>query len=531
MFNFDPYSPKTLEYTETPNGKLRGFKLHGIYTFLGVPYGECKRWQTATPVKPWKGIRNAVQFGNRAWPAAIANQKADGAAPVFTPWDSCGIAHEAYNYNEDCLNLNVWSPTLDKNAKKPVMVWIHGGGYASGSSMEMQCHYGENLSRFGDVVVVTVNHRLNIFGFLDASRFGEKYANSGNAGMTDLVLALQWVRDNIASFGGDPDNVLIYGQSGGGGKVRCLLQAPAAAGLFHKAVVMSGAGRMGDESSASSDAMLEALMDEFHTDSIEVLEALEPEELLEAVGKVTAERGLDKFGIMTWHPIVNEWYPGPAEVVGVSEHSKNIPVMVGTVIAENPTMRVFNKHDYTEEQQIAIVREAYPDQDVDHLIEVFKKAWPGKCLTDAIEVKGRGSRTGTINFLDVRAKEATAPTYSYQLAHEYPQEGGRLAWHCADIPMVFHNSADYPEKFHKGLLEGLEDAFCASWVNMARYGNPSNEYLNIDWPAYKTGECATMVFDTPCEVRYDFDRELWELFDTMTIKVNDKYTKFSQVVN
>ncbi|MBQ9048879.1 MAG: carboxylesterase/lipase family protein [Solobacterium sp.] len=526
MFEFDPYSPKTLEYTETKNGTLRGFRMKGIYTFLNVQYGECRRWEAPEPVKPWKGIKNAVRFGPRMFPGAVT-----GSAPVLTPWDSCGIAHEVYDYAEDALNLNIWSPTLEKTAKKPVMVWIHGGGYATGSAMEMQAHYGSNLSEFGDVVVVTINHRLNVFGFMDMSRFGEKYANSVNAGIADLVCALQWIHDNIENFGGDPDNVLIFGQSGGGGKVCTLMQTPAAAGLFHKAVIMSGVavGQIGGPKNISDD-LLDRLLEKYHTDSIDTLLALTPEELLDSVNELGKD--LTAGGLMGWHPVANGWYLGDAREVGTLESSKNIPVMIGSTISEFPNMRIFNKHSYTEEQQMDILKECFPGQDVEKLAELFHKAWPEKCLTDAIEIKGWiDFREGTIQYLDVRAKEAVAPTYSYIFGYDFPQDGGRGAWHCADIPVVFHNACAYPENFREGLVGDLENAISGSWVNFAHTGDPNNQWLGTQWPAYKEGECAVMIFDKPCTVRYDFDRELVAFRNAMDLKITDKYTKFNQVIN
>ncbi len=527
---FRPMQIKTMEYVETPNGKLRGYRENGIYAFLGVPYGECERWRTATPAKPWKGVRNAVQFGNRAFPAGL----------TFTPLDSCGVPHELYNYSEDCLNLNIWTPTTDRDGKKPVLVWIHGGGYSTGSAMEMQAHDGENLAAFGDCVVVTLNHRLNVFGFLDCSRFGEKYANSCNCGLSDLVLALQWVHDNIACFGGDDQRVLIYGQSGGGGKVQALLQTPAADGLFQKAVIMSGTfnvkpgGSIEDESPAYSARVLDDLLELYGTDDIAVLEALTPEELLDAVEKISEKLeanpviGRKQIG---FRPSANEYYPGNIFNAGMSEHAKTVPVMLGNTMAEFPEMRIFNKHEYSEAEQTAIVEEAFPGQDAGKLIELWKKAYPGRCLTDIIETGGFLGRAGVIAYADARAKEATAPTYVYELTHDFPQQGGRNAWHCADIPIVFHNSALYPEDFHDGLLDGLEDAISASWVNMAADSDPNNPYLGVEWPPYREGDCATLLFGDPIEVRRDFDREFAFLRETVKLHKSDKYTRFETIIN
>lgn len=515
-----PLTPKTLEYVETKNGKLRGFCQRGIYHFLNVQYAECERWQNPTPVKPWKGIKNALNFGNRAY--------ADGP---FTPWDSCGVAHELFAYDENCLNLNIWSPSIEKNAKKPVMVWIHGGGYATGCDMEMQAHDGENLARFGDVVIVGVNHRLNIFGFCDMSRFGEKYANSGNCGLADLVESLRWVRDNIEAFGGDPDNVTIFGQSGGGGKVTALMQISAADGLFHKAIIMSGIGRMlGYSDNTFSNMVVDGLLEKFNTTSIEPLLDLTAEELMDAYHSLGLAK---KRGVLNWHPISNEFYPGYPLLGDFTEHARTIPVMLGSTIAESPRMRIFNKHEKSEEEQLAIVQECFPGQDITKLVELFKQAWPGRCLTDIVESYGMiDMRADDLRFADLREKDNSAPTYVYHFSYEFPhQDGGRNAWHCADIPVVYHNSCIYPENFREGIMGNLEDAMAASWTSFARNGDPNNKYLGVEWPAYKAGDCATLLFDNKIEVRKDFDRELAFYRETMEPTVLKKYTEFTQTIN
>lgn len=214
---------------QTNAGKLRGFVVDGTYTFHGIKYADAKRFQMPQPVAPWEGIRDALSYG---YVSPILNRE--------TASGEVKIPHRYWPKDENCQYLNVWTQSLDPQAKRPVMVWLHGGGFRDGSSIEHVAYDGENLSRFGDVVVVTVNHRLNILGYLDLSPYGEKYWNSGNAGNADLVASLQWVHDNIAQFGGDPENVTIFGQSGGGGKVSSLMQTPAANGLFQKGIIMSG---------------------------------------------------------------------------------------------------------------------------------------------------------------------------------------------------------------------------------------------------------------------------------------------------
>jgi para-nitrobenzyl esterase len=243
---------------ETRAGKLRGAVRDGVYTFKGVPYGKdtggAARFLPAQPFPAWKGVRTALTYGPCCPQVVRGGWKNDETAFIYD-WD------DGYP-GEDCLRLNIWSPGLS-GKPRPVMFWIHGGGYETGSSQELPAYDGERLARRGDVVFVSVNHRLGAFGFLDLSQFGDaRYGLSGNAGQLDLVTALEWVRDNIAAFGGDPGNVTIFGQSGGGAKVSTLMAMPSAKGLFHKAIVQSGSLlEVGNPAQTKqlADALLKAL--------------------------------------------------------------------------------------------------------------------------------------------------------------------------------------------------------------------------------------------------------------------------------
>ncbi|MFL6451142.1 MAG: carboxylesterase family protein [Bryobacteraceae bacterium] len=231
---------KTASNAEAPNlhppvvqvkgGKLRGLKDGRIFTFLGIPYAQAERFELPKPVPAWDSIKGA-----QVWGPVCPIPQATSVGP-----DDVVFPHRYWVENENCQVLNVWTQSLSTDGKKPVMVWMHGGGFTNGSSMESYAYDGKTLSEFGDVVVVSVNHRLNIIGTLDLSAYGPEYANSRYTGMADLVAALEWVRDNIEAFGGDPGNVTIFGQSGGGGKVTRLMQMPSAKGLFHRAISESG---------------------------------------------------------------------------------------------------------------------------------------------------------------------------------------------------------------------------------------------------------------------------------------------------
>ena len=217
---------------QVTSGKLRGFRDGSTSTFLGIPYAEAERFEMPRPVKPWAGVRTAQAWGPVC---PIPGMNAPSRNEFVFP-------HRYWIENEACQVLNIWTPNASTSVKKPVVFWMHGGGFTDGSSMESYAYDGKNLSAFGDVVVVSVNHRLNIIGTLDLSAYGTQYENSRFTGMADLVAALQWVQQNIAQFGGDPSNVTIFGQSGGGGKATRLMHMPAAKGLFHKAIAQSGGG-------------------------------------------------------------------------------------------------------------------------------------------------------------------------------------------------------------------------------------------------------------------------------------------------
>ncbi len=228
---------------------------NNIFTFKGIPYATSERFTAPQKPAPWSVTRSSMSYG----PVCPTD-------PTTTVNDAFEFAfnHNLGYANEHCQTLNVWTQKLNDGKKRPVMVWLHGGGFTAGSSIELPSYDGENLAKKGDVVLVSINHRLNILGFLDLSAYGDKYKNSGNAGLADIVAALQWVKQNIDQFGGDPDNVTIFGQSGGGGKVTCMMNTPVAKGLFHKAIVESGSYVTSFTEKAVSQRLAAALMQQLH---------------------------------------------------------------------------------------------------------------------------------------------------------------------------------------------------------------------------------------------------------------------------
>jgi para-nitrobenzyl esterase len=482
---------------QTKAGKLRGFIVDGTYTFHGIKYADAKRFQMPTEVEPWEGVKDALSYGY--------------VCPMLTqevPLGEIMVPHRYWPKNENCQYLNVWTQTISSDEKKPVMVWLHGGGFAAGSSIEQVAYDGENMSKYGDVVVVTINHRLNILGYMDLSPFGEKYANSANAGSADMVSALRWVHDNIENFGGDPENVTIFGQSGGGMKVWTLMQTPSADGLFHKGVIQSGLidGFMNSPKTDGTqivNAMLKELG--FEEGDVEKLETVSYDLMAVAYNKVwpaLASQGVYVGG----NPVANEFYVGDPRVVGFTEKAKTIPVMIGSVIAEfafGPG--VPHKYELSEDEIRPMIEKKYGEASGE-LIALFKKAYPGKNLTDLLFLDSM-FRSPSKDFIEKKAVHEEAPIFSFMFAYEFPYDDGKPAWHCSEIPFVFHNTDKVPVCNHPGVSDELEDQIFSAWISFARTGNPNHPGLP-HWLECKPGDEATMIFDKDCEVKHNYDNEL-----------------------
>ena len=476
---------------ETKAGKLRGFELDDTYHFYGIPYGKAKRWEQPEPADCWEGVKDALAFGY--------------ICPPFNPDSPNGdilIPHRWWPKSEDCLNLNIWTPSIDRNAKKPVMVWLHGGLFADGSSVEMVAYDGENLAHDGDLVFVSLNHRMGPYGFLNVSRFGEKYKNSQNCGLADMVLALQWIHDNIEAFGGDPGNVTIFGQSGGGQKVSSLMQIKAAEGLFHKAIIQSGSGgRPTTIRFADSSDCTEAMLKELGSDSIDALLALSTDELM-ALARKCAPRHAFSFG-----PLENEWFD---HIIfdGSTENAKKIPLLIGTNIAEMNSMmfNIKNRESMTKEEKEAIVLEKFGEELGTKLLKQFYEAYPDHDAIDALTLDD-GCRTTTQWLCDQRAADGSAPTYNYMFSYNFPIDGGRATWHCAEIPFVFRHIDKVPVCNEPEIGERLQEQFSRAWISFVHTGDPNTDLLP-EWRPYTKGDEFCMIIDRKCEGKVDFDREL-----------------------
>lgn len=501
---------KGIATVSTESGAVRGYIHNGTFTFKGIPYAKAERFMAPTKPDSWTGVRSSMTYGP-VCPMDVTTQTYDEIEFPF---------HHDWGYtNENCLSLNVWSPEISNAKKRPVMVWLHGGGFTAGSSVELPSYDGENLTKKGDVVVVTVNHRLNILGFLDLSGYGEKYKNSPNAGLMDLVSALQWVKQNIAQFGGDPGNVTIFGQSGGGGKVTSLMNAPSAKGLFHKAIVQSGSYIT---SFAETDVMKKvsaALLEELNLQptQIDSLQKISYERL-NAAGKKALRKvsdsmkgeGRPAFGL-GWGPIHDgtflPYQPTDAAAIALS---KDIPLLVGSTKNEftpfNPATR-----DISMEGAKANLQKKYGDKTEAYLAAV-KKAYPETVKpSDYIDLDFN-FRPLTIRQANAKAIPGAAPVYMYLFTWQSPVlDGAYKAMHCMEIPFVFDNISRCEEMTGGGKdAHTLADKMSRAWIAFARTGNPNHKGLPT-WPQYNAESGATMIFDNTNQVKNNPDKELLQI--------------------
>lgn len=500
---------------ETTAGKVRGFTRNGIQTYKGIPYAAAQRF--AAPTKPvaWTGLRSSMSYGPTC-PQAVRTGWASDEGTFLFQWDDG-------QPSEDCLRVNVWSPGVNDGAKRPVMVWLHGGGWTAGSGQEQPAYNGENLSRRGNVVVVSLNHRLNMLGYLNLAAYEDKYASSMSAGVLDMVVALEWVRDNIANFGGDPGNVMIFGQSGGGGKVSTLLSMPMAKGLFHKAAVQSGSTlRLGDLEASERLAAEVVSQLGLNKSTIDKIQSVPYEQLLAAgdaalkklqpnppaggIGMPMVRSAAPRMGfspvvdgkIVTRHP----FDPGAPEI------SANVPMLIGTVLNEmSPSMTRASLESMTDEEVRKRAAERYGDK-AGMVVDAYRKAYPN---VKPVELLSRmfSVRTNAVMQAERKAALGAAPAYVYLFAWQTPILDGRpRAFHCSEIPFCFANT-DVSAFATGGTTEARElgDKVSDAWINFAKKGDPNHPGLP-KWSAYSADKGSVMIFDRTCEAKNDPDREL-----------------------
>ena len=501
----------TVAVAETESGKVAGYVENGIYIYKGIPYAKAERFMPPVAADKWEGVRSSRAYGPTCPQGKRMGWYSDEQAFAFN-WD------DGYP-DENCLRVNIWTPGLKDGKKRPVMVWLHGGGYSAGSGQELPSYDGTNLAKKGDAVVVTLNHRLNVLGFLDLSAYGDKYAKSGNAGLLDLVAALQWVNKNIESFGGDARNVTIFGQSGGGGKVSTLLATPSARGLFHKAIVQSGSMLRTMEQKYSR-RIGSAVMEELglNASQIDELQKVPYDKLLAAGEKAVAKMRVeaDKEGVASfifgWAPTVDgDVLPAQPFDPQAPVQSKDIPVMIGTTLHEFTASTYFPPlRSMTKEQVVEQIKKKYGER-TDDFLKAFEQAYPGYQPKDLVDVDFI-FRPGAVEQAKLKSAQQGAPVYMYMFAWESPVMDGILrSTHCMEIPFVFNNVVRHASMTGGGkAAQVLADKMSSAWLNFARTGNPNTEGLP-EWEPYTADKGATMIFNNDCQVKYNHDKELLEV--------------------
>ncbi|HEX9512423.1 MAG TPA: carboxylesterase family protein [Puia sp.] len=499
---------KHIAIVPTEYGKVRGYIHNGIYTFKGIPYGKASRFMPAEKPSSWKDIRSSLTYG----PTCPAGQFDVLPDEFEFPLNRS----RGYYTNENCLNLNIWSRKVTDVEKKPVMVWLHGGGFSSGSSMEFPAFDGESLSRSGDVVVVSINHRLNALGFLDLSAYGDKYKYSANVGVMDIVSALTWIRENISNFGGDPENVTIFGQSGGGAKVICLMNAPSAKGLFHKAIIQSGSYFKHFITPAISKRIASALLEELglRPDQADSLQTL-PYARLDAAGQKalqivqqTLKPGEAPIFGLEWEPVQDgHFLPYQQGEPPANKLSENIPLLVGSCKNEF-TPFIPGSGDISMDSAKAKLQVKYGDNAAAYMSAV-KKTYPETIKpSDYIDVD-LVFRPLVIQQANQKSLTGAAPVYVYLFTWQSPVfDGAYKAFHCMDLPFVFNNISRCEEMTGGGQKAYLlADKMSEAWIQFARNGNPNHKGLPY-WPGYTVTNGATMIFDNKCQVKNHPDKEL-----------------------
>ncbi|HSJ69859.1 MAG TPA: carboxylesterase family protein [Anditalea sp.] len=480
----------------TTSGDVSGSFNDSVFAFKGIPYAKAERFMAPQNPDAWEGVLACKNFG------PVARQ--------VVPWYPDSIQNE-----KELFSLNVWTQGVKDDKKRPVMLWLHGGGFHVGASNDPMT-YGEALAKKGDVVFVSVNHRLNILGFLDLSASNEKYAQSANAGMLDIVKALEWIQNNIEEFGGNPLDVTLVGESGGGGKVGTLMNMPAAKGLFHKAIIQSGTliNTMDKEKSQKLGlAVLENLG--LTPDEVEKLDTIAYEVLVkagnDAIAKISGPRNLGSPTMYGFAPSVD------GDVLlqqpfspGFADFSNEIPLMIGSTLNEMmPTF--YAEKDLTLEEAKDRLTVEYGNN-TDRYIDLFAKAYPEYTPQDLLSID-KVFRPYTIRTADARALSSSAPLYVYFLAWKSGvDDSSKGSFHGLDIPLAF-NTVDLRPDWTGDTEEAwkMADKMSSAWINFIKSGNPNVGGVLPVWEPYTAENGATMYFDDESKMVYNHDRELMNL--------------------
>ncbi len=480
----------------TKHGPVKGYLDDGVSTFKGVRYGAdtaTTRFQPPKAPEPWTEPADATKLAN----SAPQPPSGDGGG-LFASWRP----NPPLPTSEDCLFLNVWTPAADEK-KRPVLVWFHGGGFTTGSGSSY-AYDGVRLAKRGDVVVVTTNHRLNLFGYLNLSGYGDQFAESGAVGAHDMIHSLEWVRDNIAAFGGDPNNVLIFGESGGGSKVCTLMAMDKAKGLFHRAVVQSGPRIRHQETAAATKAADEVVKKLGLTKETiaDILTKPVADIQAAAQGNAAAGSGPSLGPSAPRHPFDPDAAPQAATV----------PLLIGSNRTEGTSLTPADDPNFnlTFDTLPAAIKKAFPGKDEKKIVDLYRKKHPNAEAPEIFFMAGADARffRGSVTIADRKSVQGGAPVYFYMLDWITPAMGGkRYVPHALDIGMVFDNVAKSESMSGTGPeAQAIADQMSESWLAFARTGNPTNPKVG-EWPAYTEAQRNMMVFRTAPGVEVDIRAE------------------------
>jgi para-nitrobenzyl esterase len=487
---------------DTAYGKVQGIQSAGIKEFKGIPYGASTagRNRFMPPKKPagWKGVRECLAHGQIS-PQAPADLRSDYAMMIH--WD-----YHPGGMGEDCLSLNIWTPGLNDGAKRPVLVSFHGGGFTTGSANAIG-YDGAQLARFGDVVVVTVNHRLASFGYTHLADLGAppEFAYAGVAGIMDLTASLEWVRDNIENFGGNPHNVMIFGQSGGGAKTSTMLATPAAKGLFHRAAVQSGSLLKfvpKDRASQNAEALLKQLG--IPKSRIADLQKVSWQQLLEA----QAAAGAGAPGLGNGPVLDGKYLTHDAFDPAAPSESAEIPLIVSTTL-EDAALSLTN-FNLSEADLKALIDKRYRTQGGE-ILAIYRKYYPEKSpyLIQAMMLTDAGFRRSAIRQAELKAAQGKGAIYMYQWEWPTPAFGGRYgAIHGLDVSGSFREARDGNDAAR------VADQLSSSWVAFAKTGDPNNARIP-PWPTFDAQTRATMIFGAPTQLENDPRSEIRSFWEHM----------------
>jgi para-nitrobenzyl esterase len=485
---------------QTASGRVRGVVRYGVNQFWGVPYAAstagANRFMSPAKAASWSGVRDCFQVGNRS------PQDPDG------PISEVFALDRQEPMGEDCLNLNVFTPALG-SGNRPVMVWLHGGGFSGGSGNWL-LYEGTNLARKEDVVMVSVTHRLNLFGFLYLADLGggEKWANVSNAGMQDIVAALAWIKENIAAFGGNPNNVTVFGQSGGGSKVTTLMAMPSAKGLFHRAIAMSGAqvrGATRENATRAAEQFLGKLA--LKPNQLDRLETFTWKQLQDAYYAEPRIQGLATGPVVDGRTLPrDQWYPDAPAV------SADVPLMMGSTETEDAWNDPPPPLQMPEDEMLTRVKRIVRNDEAKarDMVALYRKTHPGISNTDVwLIMNADNTRRANAQLLnELKTAQGKAPSYLYYFSWRSPVHKGQMkSYHTLDIPFALYN-IDQAASMTGAMQDRYELAhrMSTAFASFARTGNPNHADLP-NWPAFNTRAYPTMVFGNECKLLNDPNRE------------------------